>query len=85
MFRDETCGQSFKPAAALWFPLLDSRLREALTEPVFDKAVRDSKYRIQTWTVSQSRHISQLRRASLVTVTKELICVKWSKAHIWAW
>lgn len=65
--------------------VLDSRVRDALTEPVFDKAAPDSKYRIQTWAVSQSRHISQLRRASLVTVTKELICVNWSKARIWVW
>lgn len=65
--------------------VLDSRVRDALTEPVFDKSVRDSKYRIQTWAVSQSRHISRPRRTSLVTVTKELICVNWSKAHIWVW
>lgn len=65
-------------------PVLDGTEKDALMEHMFDKSVWDSKYRIQTWTVSQSRHISQLRRASLVTVTKELICVKWSKAHIWA-
>lgn len=62
-------------------PVLDSGVRDALTEPVFDKSARDSKYRIQTWAVSQSRHISRPRRASLVTVTKELICVNWSEAH----
>lgn len=64
-------------------PALDSRVKDALTKPVFDKPAGDSKYRIQTWPVSQSRRISRPRRASLVTLTKELIRVNWSKAHIW--
>lgn len=59
--------------AMLWQSLCLTSLRET-----------QSTGSIQTWVVSQSRHISQLRRASLVTLTKELICVNWSKAHIWA-